>query len=111
MEEVQEQLMQGVDSGVCEPGTRITRTKNLFPTPETDVIRILDALWSQVKKGHVAGPFKIKQRNQSSGRFNTQLANRARSRRTKQLPGERIDRVPRADQSLDAEPRAGHRSR
>ena len=40
LEDVQKQLEQGVNSGVGEPGTRITRTRNSFQAPETDVIKI-----------------------------------------------------------------------
>ena len=51
------QLEEGVDSCVSEPGNSVTITRNLFPTPSIDIPRIADSLATEVKAGHMAGPF------------------------------------------------------
>ena len=56
MREVLYQLINGVDSGVIYPGTGATYTGNFFPEPQIDIPRIADALCTEVKQGHMAGP-------------------------------------------------------
>ena len=56
---VLDQLKNGVDSGVGAPGDGASRTPNHFPSPELDVPRIADSLITEVKSGHLAGPFEI----------------------------------------------------
>ena len=58
LQEVAEELRHGMDSGVVYPGTKVTRTGNFFPTPHIDIPRMADALCTEVKKGHMAGPFE-----------------------------------------------------
>ena len=61
MEEVLHDLSKGCDSRVRAPGTDATRSKNFFPCPEVDIPRIADALATEVKAGHMAGPLNIGQ--------------------------------------------------
>ena len=59
MEKVLKDLVEGCDSKVRYPGTTATRSANVFPVPEVDIPRIADALASEVKARHMAGPFDI----------------------------------------------------
>ena len=61
MEEVLHDLSEGCDSKVRSPGTSATRSRNHFPCPEIDIPRIADALASEVKAGHMAGPLDVGQ--------------------------------------------------
>ena len=57
MEEVLENLTTGCDSGVIFPGSSAIKSKNYFPDPLIDIPRMADALASEVKANHMAGPF------------------------------------------------------
>ena len=56
MEEVLQQLLEGASSRVGPPGNIPTKSKNVIPDPETQLPRVMDALASFVKAGHMAGP-------------------------------------------------------
>ena len=57
MEEVFRDLVEGCDSQVGPPGDSKTLFPNSFEDPSVDIPRIADALSSEVKSGHMAGPF------------------------------------------------------
>ena len=57
MVEVLKDLKEGCDSNVQYPGTVTTFSSNYFPVPAIDLPRITDALLSEVKAGHLAGPY------------------------------------------------------
>ena len=58
LNKVLQDLTQGCDSRVLPPGTSATVSKNYFPEPSVDIPRIADAIASELKSGHMAGPFK-----------------------------------------------------
>ena len=57
MSKVLQDLTDGCDSQVQPPGTKATKSTNHFPEPEVDIPRIADAIASELKSGHMAGPF------------------------------------------------------
>ena len=59
MSQVLDQLTQGVDSEVKAPGNSATFCRNYFAEPLLDMPRIGDSIVSEVKSGHMAGPFAI----------------------------------------------------
>ena len=54
---VLDNLKNGMDSEVKYPGNTPTFTKNFFRNPILDIPRIGDSLATEVKNGHMAGPF------------------------------------------------------
>ena len=71
MKEVLVQLTIGASSGVQDPGTSITTSRNSIPDPGINIPRVADALASFVKAGHIAGPLFI---NSSQLKINSILA-------------------------------------
>ena len=59
MEKVLENLTKGCDAEVRLPGSSASYSRNHFEDPQLDVPRIADALCSEIKAGHMAGPFQI----------------------------------------------------
>ena len=57
MLKVLDNLTYGCNSQVVPPGTKPTISGNIFPDPELDIPRIGDALATEVKMGHMSGPF------------------------------------------------------
>ena len=58
LEKVYKDLVEGSDSKFGPPGSNASKSPNFFPEPEVDIPRIADALASEVKAGHMAGPFQ-----------------------------------------------------
>ena len=56
--EVLANLELGCNSEVQPPGTNPTESENYFPDPDIDIPRIADAIASEIKAGHMAGPFE-----------------------------------------------------
>ena len=56
MEKVLQNLTVGCDLHVMLPGNVASVSPNYFQDPETDIPRIADALATEIKKGHMAGP-------------------------------------------------------
>ena len=56
MNTVLTQLTSGADSRVGSPGVAATTSENYFPAPEVDIPRMMDALASEIKSEHMAGP-------------------------------------------------------
>ena len=56
MNEVLVQLINGASSQVEPPGTSLTQSNNCFPDPPQQLPRVVDALASFTKGGHIAGP-------------------------------------------------------
>ena len=57
MEDIELQLLHGATSHVGPPGVSKTYSKNFLKNPSTQIPKVVDALASFVKKGHLAGPF------------------------------------------------------
>ena len=56
MKEVLDQLVNGASSQVEPPGRALTQTNNWFSDPPQQLPRVVDALASFTKGGHIAGP-------------------------------------------------------
>ena len=56
MKEVLDQLVNGASSQVEPPSTALTQTDNWFSDPPQQLPRVVDALASFTKGGHIAGP-------------------------------------------------------
>ena len=56
MKEVLDQLVNGASSQVEPPSTALTQTNNWFSDPPQQLPRVVDALTSFTKGGHIAGP-------------------------------------------------------
>ena len=56
MNTVLAQLISGADSRVGSPGEASTTTENYFSAPDVDIPRMMDALASEIKSEHMAGP-------------------------------------------------------
>ena len=56
MKEVKTQLSEGASSHVRAPGTNLTQSSNWLPDPALQIPKVVDALASFVKAGHMAGP-------------------------------------------------------
>ena len=56
MKELCVQLINGASSQVEPPGTDLTQTNNWFSDPPRQLPRVVDALASFTKNGHIAGP-------------------------------------------------------
>ena len=52
-------LVEGCNSNVGFPGNEPSVSRNNFSDPATDIPRIIDALATEVKAGHMAGPFPV----------------------------------------------------
>ena len=55
LQAVLHQLLEGADSGVTDPGSKVTHSRNFFKDPE-DCKKMADALATEVKVGNMAGP-------------------------------------------------------
>ena len=55
MKELQALLVNGASSQVESPGTDLTKTNNWFSDPPRQLPRVVDALASFTKNGHIAG--------------------------------------------------------
>ena len=56
MKELRVQLVNGSSSQVEPPGTDLNKTNNWFSDPPRQLPRVVDALASFTKNGHIAGP-------------------------------------------------------
>ena len=56
MKELCVQLVKGASSQVEPPGTDLTKTNNWFSDPPQQLPRVVDALASFTKNGHIARP-------------------------------------------------------
>ena len=56
LEDIRVQLTEGASSGVVAPGNTLTRGPNWLPDPSEQLPRVVDALASFTKAGHIAGP-------------------------------------------------------
>ena len=56
LKEVRTQLTEGASSGVGPPGDSLTQGHNWLPDPSKQIPRVVDALASLTREGHVAGP-------------------------------------------------------
>ena len=56
MKELHAQLVNGASSQVESPGTDLTNTNNWFSDPPRQLSRVMDALASFTKGGHITGP-------------------------------------------------------
>ena len=56
LEDIRVQLTEGASSGVSAPGDSLTQGPNYFPDPPAQLPRVVDALASFTKAGHVGGP-------------------------------------------------------
>ena len=56
LREIRTQLTEGASSGVGNPGDSLTQGHNWLPDPGRQIPRVVDALASFTKVGHVAGP-------------------------------------------------------